>query len=838
MIVSPDCATDLTSETIGGKAASLFALVRTGFRVPPFFVLTVEAYRACTSGKVSRELRSAMLQALQAIGGTESAYAVRSSGVAEDSADFSYAGVFETVLDVRGEAGLVAAVERCWASHNSPIAESYRSRRGVSDDAAMAVVVQRMVQADWSGVSFSADPLAQALSVCVINATRGLGEQLVSGRVNPHEIRIDNETGGVLKEHLPPGAEALPVAIRDEVVRQTRRAADAFSFPQDLEWATEGDRLYILQSRPITTVSGVFHNRAMEPWLGRGKPDAPERVWTRAYADEVWTPPLTPLFYDIQNLTTVTGQQLANSGDSAPLPPDIFKYYRAAAYMDVEVLKRLYATLPPIARRPSLSALLSAERRAELANAPWNWLGTLGRLWKFEVREGRTRGLARNHRFLEAAWPAFLGTARNLSEVNVATLSDAQLDEFLGKVWALAISVAPECEVAVLYYAHDLRLLLTGLLERWCGSGEKLYAEVSSGLENSETVRETDAIWELARTIRDAGEPVLSLARSSDWKSFRSRSDIPAVSAITAQFERFVHLHGHRGANYKDMIYPRWGDDPELLWTHVRAFLAGRGMRPSEINALSGKRRVQAQNAALAALRGPFAGVKRKLLRALFRGNEIYAGLRDNHRFYYDYIWWLVRRVYREKGRRLASAHFLTNTDDVMFLSRAEIGRLQTGDLAPDLAAMRIDVRRREWQETRSRPPPRYLRRGYVADEGTAVVAGDGRRLLGLAASPGVVRGRARIVSDVSGLGQVVEGEILVARQTDPGWTPAFSRLAGLVLETGGVLAHGASLCREYGLPCVTAVEGATVRIHDGDLICLSGSDGAVDILESQKLPI
>jgi pyruvate,water dikinase len=173
----------------------------------------------------------------------------------------------------------------------------------------------------------------------------------------------------------------------------------------------------------------------------------------------------------------------------------------------------------------------------------------------------------------------------------------------------------------------------------------------------------------------------------------------------------------------------------------------------------------------------------------------------------------------------------MANTDDVMFLSRAEIGQLQTGVLSPDLAAMRIDVRRREWQETRSRPPPRYLRRGYVADEGATVAAGDGRRLLGLAASPGVVRGRARIVLDVSGLGQVVEGEILVARQTDPGWTPAFSRVAGLVLETGGVLAHGASLCREYGLPCVTAVEGATVRIHDGDLICVSGNDGAVDVL-------
>jgi pyruvate,water dikinase len=184
-----------------------------------------------------------------------------------------------------------------------------------------------------------------------------------------------------------------------------------------------------------------------------------------------------------------------------------------------------------------------------------------------------------------------------------------------------------------------------------------------------------------------------------------------------------------------------------------------------------------------------------------------------------------------EKGRRLGAAGLLGGADEVVFLSRPEIEQLSAGTLAASLAATRIELRRREWQETRTRVPPRYLRRGYVPDEGASVASKDGKRLLGLAASPGQVRGRARIVLDVAELAQVADGEILVARQTDPGWTPAFARLAGLVLETGGVLAHGASLCREYGLPCVTAVEGATLRISDGDMICLSGKDGWVDIL-------
>ena len=171
---------------------------------------------------------------------------------------------------------------------------------------------------------------------------------------------------------------------------------------------------------------------------------------------------VTPLFYDIQNLTVVTGQQIANAGDAAPVPADVFKYFRAAAYMDVAVLERLFATLPPIARRPFLLPLLDAERRAALLKAPWNWRGTLARLWKFEVRKGRSFGLARNHRFLAAAWPEFLSTAGTLCDVELPTLTDAKLDEHLTKVWQLAISVAPQCEVAVLYYAQDLRLFLPG----------------------------------------------------------------------------------------------------------------------------------------------------------------------------------------------------------------------------------------------------------------------------------------------------------------------------------------------------------------------------------------
>jgi rifampicin phosphotransferase len=826
------------AENVGGKASSLFRLQASGFNVPPFFVICADAYRRTSDGTLDAEMRIWITDAFAALGGEAYDYAVRSSGVAEDSADHSYAGVFDTFLNVHGVSAVTAAVEQCFESHRSARASAYRLARAVAEDPAMAVVVQRMVSADWAGVSFSADPLAQALSVMVINASAGLGEDLVSGRVNPEEIRLDIATGAVLEHRVPPNAQMLPESMRKDIAELTLRVADKFGFPQDLEWAVEGKTLFVLQSRPVTTLTGVFHNRALEPWAATGRPDAPERVWTRAYADEVWTPPVTPLFYDLQNLTGVTKGRLRNDGDTQPIPPDIFKYYRAAPYLDASVLFRLYSGLPKIARRNSLLALFPPELREPLLRAPWRASSWLRRAWRFEVIDGRRFGITRNHRRLELSWPAFLTGARHLSVRDLSALSEAQLDSHIEDTWALAGSVAPECEVAVLYYAHDLKLVLSGLLDRWCGLGDQRYGEVSRGLANSETVRESDALWSMANAICAAGSDAVERAKSVSLAEFRAAADEVKAGDAVRKFDSFLREHRHRGASYKDFIYPRWGDDPELLWSHVKAFLDSQSKRPLDVNEAGAAGRRAAQTAALQELGGVLAPLKRRVLRALFTLNEIYAGIRDNHRFYYDYIWWLVRRAYLEMGRRLQIKARLNVADDIFFLVRSEIDGLRRDTLSTEAAEVRIHVRRREWLDTKVTQPPKFLRNGYVPDASEQSHAAGPQDLKGLAASSGQVTGRARVLHDVAELSRLREGEILVARQTDPGWTPAFARIGGLVLETGGVLAHGASLCREYGLPCVTAVESAASIIRDGDCVLLDGGSGLVRVLESSPVVI
>jgi pyruvate,water dikinase len=810
---------------VGGKAYSLFKLLDLGAPVPPFFVLTTSAYRSSKDGKLGAELRSEVGSALMRLG--NGAVAVRSSATAEDSADHSFAGVFESVLDVKGLDQVCEAIEYCWKSHAGARARSYLEDRGVGTAGSMAVIVQKMIAAEWAGVAFTADPVTRSLGTMVIDAVPGIGEALVSGLVTPEQIKVSRE-GAVIERHRPHDVEALPDAVLEGVLEQSRNVAEKLDFPQDIEWAFRDGQTYLLQARPVTTIRGVFHNRSLES-VSADFIEDPARRWTRAYADEVWTPPVSPLFYDVQNLSAHLLTRLKNDGETANLPPTVFKYYEAAPYADAALLARVYSNLPPVARRPSLLAQLPKEERAKVERTGLRIRPLLHRLWNFEVRNRKKRSLFHTHRFLEQAWPSFLERSDELAKVDVSSLATEELDRHLSQIWDLALLVGVECEVAVLYHAHDLKLILSGILDRWVGEGDEAYGAISSGLLDSHTVRESEELWQLATDIRKLPKQLIAKLQSASFREVAETTE-PQLAPISSTLQRFLARHRHRGANYKDLIHPRWGDDPDLLWKQVLALVADPGQRPRDRNQLAAARRRDAQAMVLAALSGPRALYRRPLLRRMFAYNEIYAGLRDNHRFYYDNVWWLLRRFYREKGRRLVEQKSLGEAEDVFFLSRSEIEALADSSLTPALAAERIQIRRTEWENTLRISPPKFLQGAYapVSEEtGEAVDA-----LKGIPASPGEAKGRARVLYDVSELGKVLAGEILVTRQTDPSWTPAFSRLSGLVLETGGALAHGASLCREFGLPCVTAIERGTALIRDGDLLLVSGGEGLVAILE------
>ena len=788
---------------VGGKAASLAALMAAGFDVPSFCVVSCEAFLTQRSHGTGA-LRKAVAEWIRAqLPGTR--FAVRSSARGEDSADNSFAGLYSTALNLSDIEAVLKAIETCWASYDSPGARKYRNLRNC-EAAAMGVVIQTLVPAEWAGVAFGANPVNSALSEVVINAVQGLGEALVSGSVNPEEIVVGARSGELRSRTDSANRMPLPESILHTVWEMTISAGEHYRFPQDIEWAAVGNRVFMLQSRPITTVADVFHSRKIEPWRDdeAARPDDPNRVWTRAYADEIWAPPISPLFYNIQNLTPSFAAYWKWHSDPGPLPPDVFKYYRAAAYADVEVVRRQYAYHPAFSRIAGILNFFPAYLKKAVRNDRWLWRGRLRRTLRFELQQRQLRSLTHNHETLAALWPGFIRQSDEWFDLNLDSMTLEQIAAHRAAVDKVVGVVSPACGFAVAYHAHDLTFILTGLLDRWFGDGDELYARVTSGLEGSITVEESEQIWQLAQQLR--------------------RGD----ARFTECFETFWHSHRHRGASYKDLVYPRWGDEREQLLALVRSYLTSTGSSPKQQNLEMGRMRRESQARLLAQCTGLKAW-RRSLLRWLFRYNEIYMSERDNHRFYFDRVWYQLRRIYRSYGQRLAGSGVLGEADDIFFLGAAEVDQALRGELDAREAQTRAHVRKRVWHETLRAQPPKFLI-GYAEHaDGSQHIDGNAR--VGIGASPGLVTATARVIFEARDLPRIRDGEILITRQTDPAWSTVFSRIAGLVLETGGVLAHGASLCREFNLPCVTALERATEVYHDGDTITVDGTQGRVQLI-------
>ncbi|HNU35790.1 MAG TPA: PEP-utilizing enzyme, partial [Methanomassiliicoccales archaeon] len=221
--------------------------------------------------------------------------------------------------------------------------------------------------------------------------------------------------------------------------------------------------------------------------------------------------------------------------------------------------------------------------------------------------------------------------------------------------------------------------------------------------------------------------------------------------------------------------------------------------------------------------------LKARMFKMIMGFAQTYLMFRENQRFYLDHILYRQRRVYVEFARRFLEKGLIAKEEDIFFLSKEEIFALAKGEGKDALS--KIPERRKEFVDWRGELPPKFLK-GAVEFDDTVKMVENSAQLTGTSASPGVATGPVRVVDSIEQLPEVREGEILVTSNTDPGWTAVFSKIAGLITETGGILSHGAVVSREYGIPAVTAVKGATKIFITGQRITLDGNEGLIYIRE------
>jgi pyruvate,water dikinase len=820
----------------GGKAAQLGTMLRGGLPVPPGFCVTTEAFRR----GMNSDLERAITAAYEALG--SGPVAVRSSATAEDLPDASFAGQQETFLNVEGTRTVLQAVQACWQSLFTERAVAYRKDRGIPDESvAMAVLVQRMVQAEAAGVLFTLNPVTGALDELVIEAARGLGDQVVSARVNPDSYRLRRRAPHEVIEVEGRETVLLLTSARlAELARLGLTAERLLGRAADIEWALADGRFYLLQARAVTAAGPRLPEiRFGSRWNAehcRGR----LIYWGNYNLRETMPYPHTPFSRSFWNYLLLP-HGLAATGLSSPADaekpdeaPSLVDLVDGRFYWNMNVMEGIVRSRPRWLAL-HMARLLDAQL-AEIVEEMFRtgWLKpvrrprSLRRTWHALRRAPGGLGAALRKSAPERAWQVFRDCREevaNFSKIDLRILNDEQ-------VLALARYFAAEnipramSALTVSFPALPAMLYLSWALPRW-GLAEAL-PRLRSGVRSNPTMETALALWDLAEKAGPEVRAVFLGEPTSRVPQMLAES--PAGKEFLGHIEEFLKVHGHRAVREFDLSCPRWREDPTFVYETLRNYLGHPAGQPTPREHYA--RQVREHQEARAFVEHALARrpLRRRIFRWLMRLVEERLPLREAPKFYALMGMAHVRALYLEVGRRMVARGVLEKQEDFFFLSIPEIERIATGELGVTWVREQIPKRRLEFARHMRANPPLVVR-----SDGKPVVkpTAAGPILRGTPVSWGTAKGPARILLDPSDGALLQRGEILVAPFTDPGWTPLFLTAGALVMEIGGIMSHGAVVAREYGIPAVVGVKDATRVLRDGEMIEVDGATGEVRRLKS-----
>lgn len=828
---------DLTQvAVVGGKGAHLGDLSRIdGVRVPAGFCVTTDAYRRFLAGVASvdvwldrlarlepgdREAIHALsLEVRQALEGTAipddlaaaitrplarlgavAACAVRSSATAEDLPTASFAGQHDTYLDVEGPEAVLQQVRRCWASLFTERAVTYRLRNGLDHrHVHMAVVVQRMVSPVAAGVLFTADPVTGNRKVACVEAGFGLGEALVSGRVNADEYKVRD--GEVVARAV---ATEQPVLTDAQVVRLValgRRIEAHFGRPQDIEWCLADEDLHIVQSRPITTLFPI-------PASGDGE----RHVYVSVGHQQMMTDAMKPLGISLWQLTA--GRPMHEAGGR--LFVDVTRALASPASR-TGLLEGLGRSDPLI--RDALQTVLDR-----------GFVPTLPDQAPAAAPPGGAPAPIETDPAIVAELIARTQASIAALKADIQTKSGpALLDFILADLQELKRILFDSQSHRVIMAAVEATWWLGERLHAWLG--EKNAADVlTQSVPHNVTSEMGLSLLDLADAIRPHPEVVEFLRHVEEGSFLDELPRLAGGREARDAIQAWLDQYGMRCVGEIDVTRPRWSERPTtlvpLILSNIKNFEPGEGARRFEQGRQEALNKEQELLARLRAL--PDGERKAEETRRMIDRVRTFIGYREYPKYGMVSRHFVYKQALMEEAERLAREGAIREKEDIFYLTFQELHDVvYTRRVDDQLIRQRKDAFR-SYQALR---PPRVL-----TSEGEAV-AGAYRRddapagaLVGLPVSAGTVEGRARVLLDMA-QADLEAGDILVTAYTDPSWTPLFVAIKGLVTEVGGLMTHGAVIAREYGLPAIVGVEHATRLIRDGQRIRVSGTDGYVEIL-------
>jgi len=855
---------------VGGKGANLGELSRIdGISVPEGFCVTTEAYKntieqipklnalldQLTHLKIEdiervREVSKKMRDAIEAtpIGkdiaeavadhlaklGDKSPYAVRSSATAEDLPTASFAGQHDTYLNIIGNEAILKHISKCWASLFTDRAVIYRIQNEFDHHKTyLSVVIQKMIFSQAAGIMFTADPVTSNRKIVSIDASFGLGEALVSGRVNADVYKVRNgkvidkkistkklaiyglREGGTKQHEIEPERQNEQALTDEQILRlehMGRKVEEHFGRPQDIEWCLVDDRFYFVQSRPITTLFPIPEANDQE-----------NHVYLSVGHQQMMTDAMKPLGLSFFLLTTRAPMRTAGGR----LFVDVTHILTTPAGR--ETILGLLEKSDPLMK----DALVTVLERGDFINTSDHKESSSG-------KSSRDAALP-DYQTLQDYDPAIVSDLIQRSETSVQELrqniqskSGPELFDFiLEDIEQLKKWMADPQSFGVIMTAMNASSWVNEKMKEWLG--EKNVADtLTQSVPNNITSEMGLALLDVADVIRGFPAIIHYLQHVEDDNFLDELVKFEGGQEARDAINAYLDKYGMRCAGEIDITKNRWREKPTtlvpMILTNIKNSEPGASKRRFEQGLHEALNKEQELLDRLKQLPdGEQKADQTKRMIGLIRN---LAGYREYPKYGIVSRYFVYKQALLKEAEKLLQANVIHEKEDIYYLTFEELREaVRTNKLDQEI----IDKRRAEYKLFAALTPPRV-----ITSDGE-IIAGEYKRenlpagaIAGLAVSSGVVEGRARVILNMEDA-DLEDGDILVTAFTDPSWTPLFVSIKGLVTEVGGLMTHGAVIAREYGLPAVVGVENATRLIKDGQRIRVNGTEGFVLTLSIQE---
>ncbi|NLM40593.1 MAG: phosphoenolpyruvate synthase [Firmicutes bacterium] len=862
MIIGLSDIEDKDINLVGSKAHNLGKLTKIPIiNVPGGFCVTVAAYREATAQSrvfqdllceldqltpkqreqithLSRRIREEILELeipnsvrkeiehqLDMLG-PDQAFAVRSSSTAEDLPQASFAGQYDSFLNIRGIEAVLDHISRCWASAFSDRAVLYRIENGVEHNAALAVIVQNMVSPEVSGVLFTADPTSDSRETTAINAAFGLGEALVSGLVSPdtycvREQQITKKVIGAKElAYYPAEAQGTVVKPSTASERKAQALTDAqileladlgktieahFGFPQDIEWCLANGVFYIVQSRPITALYPIPEMR------GESK-----QVFVSVGHQQMMTDAMKPLGLSFYLLTTPAPMVTAGGRLFVDITP------RLATEEGRQSLLSTLGASDPLMKDGLLTLFEHPDfRLPETSNQDADPSKATVRAPGVEDNSAPNPQTVPN---LIAQHQVSIAALRK----NISTKSGPELFRFIREdIKTLRSNLFQGMDVITA--AMQASAWLNQKIADWLG--EKNAADIlAQGVEHNITSQMGLDLLDLADVIRPYPEIISYLEQTRESNFLDELRQFEGGNEVRQAILVFLEKYGVRCEGEIDITRPRWAENPRalipIILSNIKNFEPGDGRK---LLAEQRQRALNKINEILGRLQnlpdGEQKAAEAKLMIDTLRS---YSGYREYPKYVMVTWYYIYKQALLQEAEKLVHEGLIEQPEDVYYLTFDEF---EAAVVILELDVKIIEKRKREYRFFQRLTPPRIM----ISDG--EIIAGKyntenlpPNAIPGLAVSNGIVEGRARVILNLEDA-NLEEGDILVTTFTDPSWTPLFLSIKGLVTEVGGLMTHGSVIAREYGIPAVVGAVDAVKRIKDGQRIRVNGTEGYIELL-------